>query len=237
MNLSDAYEYNIEPTQFGLEEEEWLKQRFGKITSSNYGKLLKGKGSGISMSAGKVARDMVYRIAWQRLIEDNDMSDGLQRLDFSSKATRHGNEHEGAAILEYINTTGRDVQRDPFHFVKFNDFLGGTPDGLVGDDGVIEVKCPANGGNHIEVLITGELYNPEHWYQIQGNLMATGRAWCDFVTYDPDLPEGINIAIVRVERDEETIRNMERVLGEINEKVIAHVKKLKAKLAAEIDKK
>ena len=91
------------------------------------------------------------------------------------------------------------------------------------------MKCPWDGGNHIRGILTGEVYNPEYVYQMQGYLWLTGRKWCDFVTYDPDLDEPYQLNVIRVWRDEEVIRGIVEVLGEVKRRIqgIMRSRKLK----------
>ena len=81
------------------------------------------------------------------------------------------------------------------------------------------MKCPFNGGNHLKSLLTNEIYNPEYLYQIQGYLWVTNRKWCDFVTYDPDLIEGLQINVIRIERDDQLIEAIKLVMEEVKEKL------------------
>ncbi|NIJ09429.1 hypothetical protein FHS31_003061 [Sphingomonas vulcanisoli] len=105
-------------------------------------------------------------------------------------------------------------------------FSGASPDGLVGDDGLVEIKCP-NTATHIATLL-GQSLPGKYVAQIQWQLACTGRAWCDFVSYDPKLPEGARLFVVRVHRDEPRIAELtakvavflaeiEGTLGRINE--------------------
>jgi hypothetical protein len=202
------------------EESDWKKDRLGMITGSNFGKLIvksRDKKSYV-LSSGTTATNLIYKIAWERLLKDGNISNGLGRLDVSSKAMQHGNDFEGQAILKYMEVTGLKVDYAQ-RFIKLDDFIGGTPDGFIGDDGLIEVKCPFNGGNHLKSLLTNEIYNPEYLYQIQGYLWVTNRKWCDFVTYDPDLIEGLQINIIRVERDHQLIEAIKLIMGEVKEKL------------------
>src|SRR5207253_3198758 len=98
---------------------------------------------------------------------------------------------------------------------------GASPDGLVGEDGTIEIKC-YNSANHIEVLETQVVPN-DHMAQIQGQLWITERKWCDYISFDPDMPENAQLFIKRVERDEDYINNLKVevsiFLDEVDEKV------------------
>ena len=202
------------------DETEWKKDRLGMITGSNFGKLIvksRDKKSYV-LSGGATAAGLIYKIAWERLLKNGNISNGLGRLSISSKAMQHGNDFEGQAILKYMEVTGRQVEYAQ-KFIKLDDFIGGTPDGFIGKDGLIEVKCPFNGGNHLKSLLTGEIYNPEFVYQIQGYLWVTGRKWCDFITFDPDLIEELQINIIRVERDDQLIEAIKLIMEEVKEKI------------------
>ena len=198
------------------EETEWRIDRLGMITGSTFGKLIvksRDKKSFV-LSKGATATNLIYKIAWERLLKNGNISNGLGRLNISSQAMQHGNDYEGQAILKYMEVTGVDVDYTQ-KFIKLDDFIGGTPDGFIGNDGLIEVKCPFNGGNHLQSLLTGEIYNADYIYQIQGYLWVTGRKWCDFVTYDPDLIDSLQLNIIRVERNEDLIEAISLIMEEV----------------------
>lgn len=200
-------------------EIEWREKRLGMITGSNFGKLIKSdRKGGYTLSASKTAKDLIYKIAWERLLKEGNISNGLGRLNISSQSMNHGNDYEPEAILKYKEITGNEVIYKQ-NFVELDNYIGGTPDAYVGDDGIIEVKCPFNGGNHLESMLDNVIYNPEHVYQIQGYLWMTGRQWCDYVTYDPDLIESLQINIIRVERDEDIIEGIKSVMSLVKEKI------------------
>jgi predicted phage-related endonuclease len=98
---------------------------------------------------------------------------------------------------------------------------GASPDGLVGDDGLIEIKCP-NTATHIENLLSNSA--PANYViQMQWQMACTGRKWCDFVSFDPRMPENLQMMVVRIERDDEQIAMLEsevvKFLGEVDDKV------------------
>lgn len=232
-DLSDAVAgEEMAPLQFtDPQEEKWRKARLGMITGSQFGKLVvrsKDK-KGYVLSKGETATKLIYRIAWERLLSTGNISNGLGRLNFSSPSVEHGHEYEAEAIKKYVEKTGNVVD---YHqeFITHGKYIGGTPDGYIGKDGLIEIKCPWDGGNHIRGILTGEIYNQEYIYQVQGYLWLTKRKWCDFVTYDPDLSEPYQLNIIRVYRDEDIISGIVSVLSEVKKKVQSIVKSRKFKI-------
>ena len=99
---------------------------------------------------------------------------------------------------------------------------GASPDGLVGDDGCVEIKCP-NTATMIETLLTGTV--PQKYFaQMQFQMACAGRAWCDYVVFDPRMPTKAQLFIKRVPRDDVFIADME-----------AEIKKFLAETAVKVD--
>jgi predicted phage-related endonuclease len=96
---------------------------------------------------------------------------------------------------------------------------GASPDGLVDADGLVEIKCP-NTATHIETL-KGQCAPAKYITQMQWQLACTGRKWCDFVSYDPRMPDSMRFFCVRVQRDDELIESLEK-------DVIAFLKEVRA---------
>lgn len=202
-----------------MTEEDWKKDRAGAITASNFATFVKkDKQGNYMLSNSETAKNLIYKIAWERLVIDNAFEEAYNRVNASSASIEHGNMYEGAAVLRYEEFTGNTVQYVN-QYIEVEERIGGTPDGYIGKDGLIEIKCPWNGGNHLRTLLTGEVYNKDYYIQIQGYLWITGRKWCDFVTYDPDLPEAINISVTRVERHEPTIEGIKLVIRQVRDQL------------------
>jgi hypothetical protein len=89
---------------------------------------------------------------------------------------------------------------------------GASPDGIIGQDGLIEIKCPQT-STHIETLL-GKAVPGRYVAQMQWQLACTGRQWCDFVSYDPRLPGHLQLAVYRMERDPAHIEDLNRAVGE-----------------------
>jgi len=153
----------MEPIIHTMEQgsEEWLEVRLGKMTSSMF-KTVLAKGQ------GKTRRKYMSQICSERCT-------GLPSANYTNAAMDWGTEHEAEAVARYEKD--RKCVVGTVGFVELSDWIGGSPDGLVGDDGIIEVKCP-NSATHYDYMRTGKV-DSTYRLQIQGNLWVTGRKWCD----------------------------------------------------------
>lgn len=135
---------------------------------------------------------------------------GVELPEARASALDWGNEHEWEAKRVYEQRTMATV--DPIAEAICHptlNFVGGTPDGLVGGMGIIEVKCPFNPVNHMRNMLEPAQYETDYKEQVQGYLWITEREWCDFVSFDPRFPEKSKIAIHRILRDELLIELLE----------------------------
>jgi hypothetical protein len=174
--------------------EAWLQKRAGRITCSRFGDLI-GEGK---------AKDALFTqtgYAYLQLLVAERLGSWYS---FSNSATQWGTNNEPIAIDEYRQLTGNEVNSTPFNFFEYNAWIGGTPDGLVGTDGTVEVKCPFNPSVHIGTLLTRTVPKEYEW-QVYGHMLVTDRKWCDFISFDPRIEGKQKIAIVRVERDDAKI--------------------------------
>jgi hypothetical protein len=208
--------------------EAWKAERIGKFTSSEIYKLLKS-GRGKDQYFGEVA--MTYIIETVGEVVTGEIP------EVSAKAIDWGYANEYDAVLEYEKKIG--VKAEYFgcgnpKFIPYNEVAGGSPDGLVGEKIVLEVKCPFNSGNHINFLMMEKaeqlkVENFNYYCQIQMNLLCTKRDLAHFISYDPRvIDHRLRLAILEVARDEEIIK-------EIEERIKAAtviVKNLLSKLAA-----
>jgi hypothetical protein len=163
-------------------------------------------------SKDKVWGDMAMNYIYEKIAE---LMTGVPHFNAESRATQWGNDHEAKAIEQY--NIGAIIKADHMGktFVKFSDMCGGSPDAFVGTDGILEVKCPYNSANHIKTFITNKI-SDDHMYQCQGNMLFSDRKWCDYVSYDPRMPEEMQLKIIRVNRDYEIGR---AILSRIKEAV------------------
>lgn len=168
--------------------EEWFKARLGKATGSRFNDVMTTLRSG-----GEAAARKNYRaeLVAERLT-------GVRNEMWTSPAMQWGIDNEPLARLAYELETGNEVEDAPF--VPHPEMEAGvSPDGYIGKDGLIEIKCP-NTATHIETLKKSEVPR-QYIAQVQGQLWITGRKWCDFVSFDPRLPENAQMIVVRVESD------------------------------------
>jgi putative phage-type endonuclease len=175
---------------------DWYAARLGKATASRFRDAIAALKSGAPAQA---QRDYLTELVVERLTQQP-----IQR--FQNAAMTWGTEQEPAARAAYERATGRIVEETGF--VAHDTLLAGcSPDGLVDWDGLIEIKCPYSTAVHIETLLNG--MPADHIPQVQGQLWITGREWCDFVSYDPRMPEALQLHVQRIQRDEAFIADLE----------------------------
>lgn len=190
---------------FEQHTEEWYKVRMGKFTASSF-KDLFSKPNTITYEKA------IYRPVFERLTDESPES-------FSNEWMQRGNELEESARLQYEFESGNSVEQ--VGFVDLNEWVGCSPDGLIGDDGLLEIKCPAY-NTHMNYLLSGKLPSTYKW-QVHGQLWVTGRQWCDFFSYYPKLKP----FVIRVERDEKLINELEETVESAIEKAKEILNKIK----------
>lgn len=165
-------------------------------------KELLSKGKGKDNEYGATFYSLVQRIAAQSL--GYNIQTDISHL----KAVQHGIEFEPEAISVYEERYLVEVHSAQKWINHSTLNAGCTPDGLVGTDGMIEVKCPMS-KNHLDTIIN-QTQVKAYQGQIQFSLWITGRQWCDFISYDPDAPEGLDLYVYRVYRDKPIIKDIEQ---------------------------
>lgn len=192
--------------------EEWKQARLGHVTASNMAEVM-SKGKGTAEAVGR------YKYKVRLVAERLTMTAGES---YTNAAMQWGIEQEQFACIAY--EAQKETFVDKIGFVLHPDikWLGVSPDRIVGNEGLIEVKCP-NTTTHLDYLFEGKV-PAEYYKQIQCQLWVTGRQWCDFVSYDPRLPKRNQLLIVRTERDEKLIAEMktetEKFLAEVETLII-----------------
>jgi putative phage-type endonuclease len=164
--------------------DEWLKIRCGQVGASRIADIMARTKSGPSASR----KNYMAELLCARLT-------GKYPESYESEAMRWGTETEPLARSAYEAITGNMVEE--VAWVPHPTIIGAgcSPDGLVGSAGLVEIKCP-NTATHIETLTTGEI-DMKYQYQMSWQIECTNREWCDFVSYDPRLPDNLAIKIIR----------------------------------------
>ena len=196
---------------------EWFTARTGKVTASRVKDVLAKLKSG---KPGAERERYLWELVAERLTRE-------PTRHFTNAAMQHGVEYEINARIEYEFRAGNPVQEIGFCIHRTYDHFGCSPDGLVGEYGLVEIKCPFNSAVHLQTLIAGEM-PAEHMAQIQAQLAVMGREWCDFVSFDPRMPDPYNCFIARVNRDEKYIDAMLAEVGAFLEEVADTVKRVEA---------
>ena len=190
--------------------ESWFQVRIGKVTASRVADVIAKTKTGYSATRDNYMAQLVC----ERLT-------GQKGESFSNAAMQHGTDTEPLARAAY--EAYADVLVDEVGFVPHPsiEMAGASPDGLVGTDGLLEIKCP-NTATHIETLLSQGVpgkYNT----QMQFQMACTGRKWCDFVSFDNRLPAELQLFVKRVPRDEVFIRLIEaeivQFLAELDDKI------------------
>lgn len=193
---------------------EWLAARAGVFTASTFGDLMAVTKSGPSTSRIR----LITKLAVERIT-------GCAQATFQNDAMRRGNDLEPFARAAYEAHTGELVQTVGLAMHDTLGYVGASMDGLVGPDGLVEFKCPDNQDKHVQALRDGS-HADEYRWQIQGQLWISGRAWCDAVSYDPRFPDGLQLAIRRVPRDEDAIAKLAAACADAEQEAAALVTEL-----------
>ena len=188
----------------------WFEARIGKVTASRVADVIAKTKTGYSATRDNYMAQLVC----ERLTGEKGES-------FTNAAMQHGTQTEPLARISY--EVSQNVLVDEVGFVPHPtiEMAGASPDGLVNDDGLLEIKCP-NTATHIETLLSQTVpgkYNT----QMQFQMACTGREWCDFVSFDNRLPQELQLFVKRVPRDNVFIRLIEgeivQFLAELDDKI------------------
>lgn len=189
---------------------EWHDARRGKVTASRIADVTARTKSGHSASRATYMGQLIA----ERLT-------GTTADGFFNSAMQWGTDTEPAARAAYTFFSGMAVEETGFIGHPKIAMSGASPDGLVGGDGLIEIKCP-NTATHIATLLGGSVPG-KYEQQMQWQMACTGRQWCDFVSYDPRMPETMALWIKRIERDNVLIASIQTdvimFLDELDHKV------------------
>jgi putative phage-type endonuclease len=201
------------------QSEEWFSARLGKVTASRVADVMAKTKTGHSTSRNNYMAELVC----ERLT-------GARAERYSNAAMQWGTETEPQACATYEIVTGVTVQECGLivhpNIINF----GASPDGLIGDAGLVEIKCP-NTATHIETLLSGTC-DGKYITQMQAQMACTGRKWCDFVSFDPRMPVDMQLFVKRVNRDDVFIAQMESEIEAFLAELEAKINALNAQYAS-----
>lgn len=190
---------------------EWYAARLGKVGASRVSDIMARTKTGYSTSRANLMAELVC----ERLT-------GVNTEGYTNAAMQWGTDKEPDARALYSLMNDCEIEEAGFLDHPTIHMAGCSPDGLVGTDGLVEIKCP-NTATQIETLLNGTVDN-KYFLQMQFQMSVTGRAWCDFVSFDPRLPPEMQLWVKRVPRDNESIANIEK-------EVVIFLTELDAKVA------
>lgn len=172
---------------------EWFAARIGRITASHFDDVL---------SSGSTRKTYMMKLLAERMT-------GQPLENYSNKWMQEGTETEPKAREYYEGLNSIKVEQ--VGFIQLGDDIGASPDGLVGEDGQIEIKCPLP-NTHLGYVLANKLPS-EYKAQVQGGLWITGRQWTDFISFEPRI-QSRPFWSIRIERDEKYIKELAKTVWE-----------------------
>ena len=187
--------------------DEWHQARIGKVTASRIADMMAKTKSG--WGAGR--KNYMAELVAERLT-------GKPAEHFVSGAMQWGIDNEPDARIAYeFYTDNTVIEVDPTNHPVIPMSLA-SPDGAIDSDGLVEIKCP-NTATHIDTMLSNNIPN-KYVLQMQWQMACTNRQWCDFVSFDPRMPENMELYVQRIERDDNLIGEIEAAaetfLAELN---------------------
>ena len=187
--------------------DEWFQARLGKVTASRISDVL------------AATTTAAYNNYQAQLIAERLTGEPYESHVTTAMQWGVDTEADARSMYEFMtDNTVLEIGFVPHFIIKES---GASPDGLVGLNGQVEIKCP-NTATHIKTLTTGKI-EKKYRDQMTWQMACTGRKWCDFVSYDPRLPAEYNLCIIRFERDDEEVKKMElrvkEFLGALDDKI------------------
>lgn len=196
--------------------EQWYADRLGKVTASRVADVVAKTKTGYSASRANYMAELIC----ERLT-------GKQGDSYQNAAMVWGTETEPMARSAYEAETGTLVEGVGFVPHPTITLSGASPDGLVADDGLVEIKCP-NTATHIDTILS-ETIPAKYITQMQWQMACTARKWCDFISYDPRVPDKMQLWVKRLERDD-------KLIGQLEEEVFNFLEELEIKIDALTEK-
>lgn len=196
--------------------EDWYAARLGKVTASRVADVVAKTKTGYSASRANYMAELIC----ERLT-------GRQGDNYQNAAMVWGTETEPMARAAYEAETGALVKGVGFVPHPTIQMAGASPDGLVDITGLVEIKCP-NTATHIDTILT-ETIPAKYITQMQWQMACTNTSWCDFISYDPRVPEKMRLWIKRVERDDKLIEQLEHEVTNFIEELESKIDALQEK--------
>lgn len=193
--------------------EEWFAARLGKVTASKVGDVIAKTKTGYSASR----ENYMAQLICERMT-------GQKQESYSNAAMEWGTATEPLARAAY--EAFKDVLVDEIGIIDhpFLPMCAASPDGLIKEDGMLEIKCP-NTATHFDTLLTGKMPS-KYMPQVQWQMACANRLWADFVSFDPRAPEGLQLFVTRIERDDKYILELEAEVNKFLEELDARIEKL-----------
>ena len=195
--------------------EAWIQARLGRATASRISDIIAKTKSGYSTSR----ENYMVQLALERIT-------GVQADSYTNAAIQWGRDTEPLARAAYEVHAGVLVEEVGMIEHPRIAMAGASPDGAIGADGLLEIKCP-NSATHVNTLRSRKP-SGEYVTQMQWQMACTGRAWCDFVSFDPRMPDGLQLFVTPIARDPDRIVELEREVELFLEQVDAMVRELNA---------
>jgi putative phage-type endonuclease len=193
--------------------DDWFAARLGKATASRIADIVAKTKTGWGASRANYEAQLIA----ERLTETAAES-------YTNAAMQWGIDTEPQARRAYEFMADAEVEGVGFVEHPGLEWSGASPDGLVGENGLLEIKCPAT-ATHIATLL-GAAIPGKYIKQVQWQLACTGRQWCDWVSYDPRMPENMCLFVERIGRDDALITELEKEVRRFMDEVAGKVAKL-----------
>lgn len=193
---------------------EWFAVKCGKIGAGRVHDITTKTRTGYGASRANVMAEIVCERLTGRFTES-----------FTTASMQWGIDQEAAARDLYSARTGQLIEEVGWVDHPTIADAGCSPDGLVGDDGLIEIKCP-NTATALDYVLSRKI-PARYQTQMQWQMACSSRAWCDFVSFDPRLPEHLQMLVIRVERDDQCIKELEAEVRDFLVEVEQKVQQLK----------
>jgi putative phage-type endonuclease len=194
---------------------EWLNARIGRVTASRVSDVIAKTKSGYGAGRSNYEAQLIA----ERLT-------GRPQESYTNAAMQHGTDTEPQARALYEFQMDVEVVEVGFVPHPTIEMSGASPDGLVGDDGLLEIKAPQT-ATHIATLLSGKV-PAKYITQMQWQMACTGRAWCDFLSFDPRMPVDLQSFLTRIPRDDTMIADLEDSVRAFLAEVDAKIERLNA---------